>query len=330
MSATTGDAANSAESKKPARATHFTFRHPVFSVKGGYFAYMGKSTEVGFHLPLGDMFGVAPINRIQDEFHLDPEGDDGRLLQIVSDGLRYVSTIRPGDSIPTEILDGTASWSVEERHHELATNRLDLQVWSWTKGREKVIALPQIQDRITRDPETRKAIEAGLRALAEQLGHGEGGAEQVKFQLERVRREIVYIEALRDRGAFTKEIAAGLGRYNRLYGNINGVEGEIGRARALMRMPLELFRKRFAEVDARTGQILELLRDVDASIHRIREDRDDLHFDFMAWDGLIEKWKDAVYERTEAALALIKETYRFLATNYATSVAWTLAGQRLH
>jgi len=48
----------------------------------------------------------------------------------------------------------------------------------------------------------------------------------------------------------------------------------------------------------------------------------------MAWDGLIESWKGAEYERTDAAQALIKETYRFLATHYTMAVAWTLSGQR--
>ena len=48
----------------------------------------------------------------------------------------------------------------------------------------------------------------------------------------------------------------------------------------------------------------------------------------MIWDDLIEKWKDAVYERGDGAMALVKETYRFLATNYAAAVPWTLSTQR--
>ena len=64
------------------------------------------------------------------------------------------------------------------------------------------------------------------------------------------------------------------------------------------------------------------------AIELIRENRDDLHFGFMAWDALIEDWKAATYERSDEALALIKQTYRFLATHYAMSVSWTLSGQR--
>jgi hypothetical protein len=327
-SATSRAATSASSSTSSTRATHFEFTHPVFNVKGGYFAFMRPSDEVGFHFPLGEMFGVTPLERIQREFHLDPAGGDVRLLQTMAQGLRYVREIRPGDSIPKEILDGTASWSVEDRHHATARTRLDLQVWSWLKGREQVIVLRQSQDQVAGDPKTQRDVAAGHRVLAEALGFGEGGTEEVAFQLERIRREIVYIEALRDRYAFIREIAAALVRYNRVYGNHKTVEGEIGRARALMRTPLQLFDGKFAKVDTRTGQIAALLKNVDIAIELIRENRDDLHFGFMIWDGLIEKWKGAIFERSNTAVTLIKETYRFLATHYAATVPWTLSTQR--
>ncbi len=329
MSTTTIDIADSDVPKRPSSSTHFAFRHRVFGIKGSYFAYMRQSTVVGFHLPLGDMFGVAPINRIQEEFRLDPDGHDGRLLQTVTRGLRYVREIRPGDSIPSEILDGTASWSVEAKHHEVAGNRLYLQVWSRTKGEERVIAAPHVQEQIAHDPSIRRIINDGLWALAAELGYGEDGVKEVEFQIERVRREIVFIEALRDRSAYVMEIAAGLDRYNKLYGNVRDVEAKIGRARALIRIPLERLNNKFAEVDARTGSILRLLRDVDATISLIRGNRDDLHFDLLAWSGLIESWKNAGYECGEAALALIGETYKFLAAHYSTASAQTRTG-RMH
>lgn len=307
------------------RATHFDFKHPVFNVKGGYFAFIRASEEVGFHFPLGDMFGVTPIERIQREFRIDPASDDIRLMQTISQGLRYVREIRPGDSIPKEILDGTASWSVDDRHRTIARNRLDLQVWSWLKGRERVIVLRQNQEQMAGDPDIVRMLANGHAALGETLGFA---AEEVAFQLDRIAREIVYIEALRDRYAFIREIAAALVRYNRVYGNHKTVEGEIGRARALMQTPIKLFDAKFSQVDAKTGHIAALLKSADVAIELIRENRDDLHFGFMIWDGLIEKWQGAVYERSDAAVALIKETYRFLATHYAAAVPWTLSTQR--
>ena len=105
-------------------------------------------------------------------------------------------------------------------------------------------------------------------------------------------------------------------------------EGEIARARALMQTPLKLFDSRFAQVDVKTGQVAALLKSADGAIELIRENRDDLHFGFMIWDALIEKWQGAIYERSDAAVALIKETYRFLATHYAATVQWTLSTQR--
>lgn len=316
---------DSSPGNAPPRATHFEFKHGVFNVKGGYFAFMRPSDEVGFYFPLGDMFGVTPIERIQREFQLDPAGDDVRLLLTTAQGLRYVREIRPGDSIPKEILDGTASWSVEDKHHTLAKDRLDLQVWSWLKGREQVIAIRQNQEQIAGDPGIQRDIAEGYQMLGQALGLA---SEEVAFQLERIRREIVYVEALRDRYVFIREIAQGLARYNRIYGKSKTVEGEIARARALMQTPLKLFDSRFAQVDAKTGNVSALLKNADAAIELIRNSRDDLHFGFMIWDDLIEKWKDAVYERGDGAMALVKETYRFLATNYAAAVSWTLSTQR--
>lgn len=311
--------------KAQPRSTHFKFQHPVFNVKGGYFAFMRPSDEVGFHFPLGEMFGVPPVARLQREFRLAPAGGDTRLLQTITQGLRYVREIWPGNSIPKEILDGSASWSVEDKHHALARNRLDLQVWSWVKGRERVIVVRQNQEQIAGDPDIQKNIADGRAALAQALGFA---VEEVDFQLNRIDREIVYVEALRDRYAFIREIAQALARYNRVYGNHKTVEGEIARVRALMQTPLKLFDSKFAQVDAKTGQVAALLKSADVVIELIRENRDDLHFGFMIWDALIEKWQGAIYERSDAAVALIKETYRFLATHYAATVQWTLSTQR--
>ena len=56
------------------------------------------------------------------------------LLDVVEKGLRFVHEIRPGDSIPSELLDGTASWRVEERHRRRARGRLMAQLIAWTAG----------------------------------------------------------------------------------------------------------------------------------------------------------------------------------------------------
>jgi len=50
-----------------------------------------------------------------------------------------------------------------------------------------------------------------------------------------------------------------------------------------------------------TGQVAALLKSADVAIELIRENRDDLHFGFMIWDALIEKWQGAIYERSDAA-----------------------------
>src|SRR5690242_419110 len=94
------------------RSQLFAFEHKVFSMDGGYFAYMKDSQEAAFHLPLGDLKGAIALPVLRMEFGLKPETKDGYLLSLIEKALRYVREIRPNDSIPHELLDGTASWTV--------------------------------------------------------------------------------------------------------------------------------------------------------------------------------------------------------------------------
>ena len=129
------------------RSQAFTFEHKVFSMAGGYFAYVKNTKEPAFHLPLGDLKGAIALPTLRMEFDLTPETNDGKLLDIVDKALRYVKEIRPNDSIPHELLDGTASWTVEEKHRTIARNRLTVQLVSWLTGGDT--ALTGLQNLIT-------------------------------------------------------------------------------------------------------------------------------------------------------------------------------------
>jgi hypothetical protein len=316
-----------APAAKPSRSTHFTFSHPVFQVKGGYFALTRQRKDVGFFVPLdAGLFGVTLLDTLCAEFKIASDSDDGKLLSLVGQGLNFVREIRPGDSIPKEILDGSASWSVEDRHHAIARDRLTYQVVSWIRGRESVVHEVEKLDQVIGDPEVIRDLARGYAAIGQELGGKT--AKDAEFEANRLAREVVYIEALRDRFMYIINIGKGLQRMGKVYQAYKSVTQEISQVYGLLKRPVEKFSKKFRAVDEETGHVVAMIRDVDAAVVRIREIRDDLHFGFMTWDDLIEKWNAIEYQRGNPAVALIRETYRFLAQNYPVSVEWSLMSSR--
>src|SRR5688500_12812168 len=110
--ATAGEPAPTLELEEDDRSRTFAFEHKLFAVPGGYFAPVKDTLEPAFHLPLGDLQGAVTLPTLRAEFAIAKESKDGQLLDIVERSLRFVKEIRPNDSIPHELLDGSASWAV--------------------------------------------------------------------------------------------------------------------------------------------------------------------------------------------------------------------------
>src|ERR1700749_4003670 len=132
------------------RSTHFLFEHKVFTLKGARFALTEDGSTPAFHVELGTLVASLPLGTLRSEFSIDRESPDGVLLAIVEKSLRFVKEIRPGDSIPRELLDGTASWAVEERH------RLRAKAHLWAKtiaSGETIVAADEMLEAFVARPE---------------------------------------------------------------------------------------------------------------------------------------------------------------------------------
>ncbi len=88
------------------RSTHFTFTHRVFEAPEARFT-LGSDGVPSFVVKLGDYDAAVPLESLKIEFPLIGTSDDKQIDRVIA-GLRFVKVIRPGDSIPREILDGTA------------------------------------------------------------------------------------------------------------------------------------------------------------------------------------------------------------------------------
>lgn len=302
-------------------STHFVFEHKVFSVEGCLFK--AEANTPSFFMPLGDEMAAISLASLRQEFDLGDESNDAKLLDSVAKSLKYVKQIRPNDSIPQEILDGTASWSVEDRHRAAARHRLMIQMVTWLSGKEgQEIGLDQIEQMIE-DPKINQQMQEAFGDIAEKLGLGRERKQEVINKIEQLGHEFSYIEGLLERFHTITDIARKVDRLIKLYGARNNSCDELDRVKVLLKNAGSEFGKLFKAVNAQNCEILTALRGFDFYVQHIRDTRDDLHHKFMDWDETIKQWQaEEATAPSEEATHLIKQTYRFLAVRYTQTQQW--------
>ena len=251
-------AADLPEPKAPGESQQFRFAHKVFSVASSYFALAADTGEATFYVPLGEVQGVLTLPQLVSGFNLAGTPDD-ELLKLVHKSLAFVKRIHPGDSIPNELLDGTASWAVEDRHRMIAESRLRVQLGTWMAGRETNARDVADLLKMASDPEIRDKMQEAVTTIAERLGLGRERRVEVLDRVDRLARELSYIEALRDRFVAVKMIVMKLGQLSAMYGPERGFSDEIKRVLILMRKPVAEFDGIFTQVDGQTSEIVVLV-----------------------------------------------------------------------
>lgn len=310
------------------RSANFTFQHKVFSVEGAYFAMAAASGEPLLHVLVGDLKCALTLPSLRNEFRIARDSPDGQLLSLVEKGLRYVKEIRPGDSIPRELLDGTCSWSVEDRHRAIARNRLTLQLTSWLAGGDLATHTADQLAKLAENAQTKERVQAAFAEAAEKIGLGRERRGEIVQRFETLARELSYIEALRDRCGAVRMIVKRLADVAAYYKRERNMTEDVVRVQTLMRTPVLDFDNDFGLIDMQTSEILAMLRSIDQQIAFIRENRDELHFKLMKWDGLIAKWEALKIEPGENIEAMVRETYRFLALHYPQRSEWQINNQK--
>jgi hypothetical protein len=304
------------------RSTHFSFEHAVFRAPNPRFL-IANNGEPSLVVELAELDALVPIKSLRMEFELD-KTPDGPMLDNVVAGLRFVKTIRPGDSIPREILDGTASWSVEDRHIEIAKGRITMQISSWLTGSETVIVDQQALMQLAEDPAIKQRVTAAFSDIAVKIGLPPDRKQEVIDRVDELARELSYIEALRERFGIIKGIAETIAAFQKIYRRDRTVIEDLSRISNLMRRPLTELQSIFDQVDGMSGEILSLLRNMVRQIEFIRESRDELHQRMMLWDETIVQWATIPVDRSPENEVLMKEFYRFLARNYIVEKPWEL------
>jgi hypothetical protein len=300
------------------RSTHFLFDHKVFTFKGAHFGLTEDGSMAAFHVELGTLVASLPVGTVRREFDIERDSNDGMLLAIVEKSLRFVKEIYPGDSIPRELLDGTASWSVEDRHRLRAkaylwgrTLRTD-EAWS-----DKDNVLQAFIDR----PETMTKMQEAAKELATKLGY-EMTADSVLARIGDLARELAYIEALRERCGDVLNIVPKINELARVYRSDRTIVDELSRIRTLMLKPVEIYNGMFSRLTQRQEKIEDEIEHFHERVEFIREQRDDLHQNLMLWDPILAGWKTIEIARCNDTEARMSELYRFIARHYLMSQSW--------
>ncbi|MBI1207334.1 MAG: hypothetical protein GC191_08600 [Azospirillum sp.] len=302
--------------------TEFNFTHKMFNIPGAKFILAPDSREPVLNIQLGDLSANLSFRSLLGSFDFSEHGHDVDLLRLVEQGLKFVKVIRPGEAIPRELLDGSASWSVEERHLLVARGRLCLQLVSWLSNTPSPeLDLLQLEQLVAK-PETKVRVQDAFTEMARELGVPAERRQDLIDQVDKLAQELSYIEALRDRFGKIREIGKALNRLNQVYRGENEIQGEILRVRALIKKPVQALEARFQGVDANTGEILNTLKTYKAQIPFIRATRDQLHLLLREWDGVILAWRDIAFDRSIEAELAIKQTYRFAASNFLEARVW--------
>jgi len=306
-----------------APARRFEFAHKVFSVPGGLFQIDAQTDEPVYSVDLGDVRANLTFTALRSAFGLAPDDPDSRLLDEVARGLSFVRCIRPGDTVPSELLDGTASWTVSDQHRAIARGRITVGLMAWMSGNRSAQQMSMLElAKVSEDPETKGRVQAAFAKLADELGLPPERRGDVVGQIDRLVDELTYIEALRERVARARRVIEVLKRLRAAYKRERGVHDEIDRTIALAEPPVAKLEGQIGEVDGQTGETANALRTLPRQIAFIRETRDRLHAALMKWDDILEAWHGVAAERSATVQRLVRDTYRFVARYFPAESEW--------
>jgi hypothetical protein len=267
---------------------------------------------------------LLPFKGIMQECSITEDSADGQMLTSIAQSLRYVKAIRPGDPLPPELFSDGVSWQADARHIELAHKKLSGQLLAWIFEGDTDMSAIELFECMETDKAAKAKLNEGFDATAKQLGITENGREQVAKMIEDLASDIAFIEALREKFSAIEQIQRNLLTIQKQYG---GEQSIFNLARSVAQLHFKAakeFRKVFDEVDAQTGEIIAVLKNLAAQKRYIRKARNKLHTRLMPWDAIIEEWRGVQLRNAETVSLLLRTLYRFLAPRYMPVDEWAI------
>jgi hypothetical protein len=232
-----------------------------------------------------------------------------------------VRRIRPNDSIPREVLDGTASWAADESHRIIAHGRLTLQLASWMTGNTAHVRRDQI-GALTANPAVVERVQAAVAEIAQRIGLADDQKHQIIDRIAAFAQELSYVEAIRERFDGATIIEQKVAKLLAIYKTDRFVGESLMRVSVLIKTPMLKFEMMFAEMDKNSADIVSICQAYDEKVALLRRTRDDMFELYMMWEPILDGWKGVAIEKCKPAEDLIRTTFQFLARNYPQQTAW--------
>jgi len=299
----------------------FDFQHKVFALPGARFAIDRRARAAMFYMHLGNLNVSLTPMVLRREFNIEAGSHDSHLVELAAKALRYVKEIRPGDSIPRELVDGTASWTVEERHRRLARAKLFAQILAWFQHSEDGPSAESILA-FARQESISAELQGALDAFADMLGIEAERRLELVAHVDVLAREIAYVEALREHAGQLQQIRERIMQIACAAKRDKHLIEELTRSLTLLKQPIAEFAQQFADLDRRMEARTVLRQDRWLTIRAIREGRDRIHASLLPWNEIFATWRDQEVIVNPQTRENMGHLLRWLAANYAPAEVW--------
>lgn len=304
------------------------FDHKFFQSFDELYFRITDSGEAVAVLKLANNDAILAFDGIKREFMLAEDSRDAQMLNRVAEGLLYVRGLRIGEKLPKEILTREASWDPTERHRRIARQRLTMQLVTWLTGDEHIFTSAEELAQLAEDPQVKKNINLAFAEAAEEIGLGRERREEVVLYIEQLAKELSYIEHERDVYVEIRKVDEKVQGLRRLYSSDRGMIETTDQVARLSQRALKVIGDYFEQVDAQTGEILAMLKNIENQVGYIRGVRDELHRRLLPWEDIIPVWKTVFIVRSEDNIARIRDIYQFLAPRFMQVNDWVLMTRR--
>jgi len=305
-----------------------SFEHKFFTSFEDLYFRLTDSGEPVAVLKLATNEAVLAFDGIKREFGMKEDQHDFKMLDKVAEGLQFVRGLRPGDKLPKEVTTREASWEPQDRHRRIAYQRLTMQLVTWLTGNEHVISNVSELAQVADDPQVKKNIQLAFTEAAEELGLGRENRDEVVRYIETLAKELAYIEALRDTFGEVQKIDEKIQGLRRIYSADRSMIDTTDQVARLSQRALKVFADYFDQVDAQTGEILAMLKNIDNQIDYIRQVRDELFRRLLPWEDILTVWKSVYVVKSEENVTRIRDLYQFLAPRFMQVNEWVLVTKR--
>jgi len=304
------------------------FEHPFFSSFDEIYFRLTEDNIPVAVTKLGKTFeAVMSLDTIRKQYGIKPNSPDDLMLKNAEKALHYYVCIRSGEKLPSEVTCGKPSWTPKDRHFEIAKQRLSLQLVTWMTGSENVITSVEHLVMMANDPQTKKNINLAFANAAIELGFEKDQKDVLIEKIETIAKELAYVEAMRDIFGDIKSIDEKVQGFRRIFSADKNLNDTVDQLARLSQRCITKLEEQFETIDAQTGEVMSMLKNIRNQMEYIHGVTDDLYKRLHHWEYFVERWKSVYLVRSNENIPHIRELYRFLAPRFMVVKEWTLMGK---